>query len=416
MKMPIDWIIENSNECDYVDFKKEVSINFNENEKNDFIMDMIAFANSSSNDEKYIIFGVEINKFKEKILHGIKPETLLDGASYQQLIEENVEPRITFESCIFEYNGKKFGVIKIYNCDDKPYFAKKDRSTTDHKKDIRKGEFWLRISDHKVKCGKAEHEIIMESIKSRQEFDEGKVKIVFQKSQSTTLDVECIEEYEKPSEIARKEILANLDKKRKEKEEYQKFPYLWTTKSILSDMYHPYYSKRFDEMNEYELEEALKKVDTEYEFDDLYELFEVRGEKLQLLIFNDENTFIDEATIRLSFPNVEGMQISLEEYEKPDHLALGLVGLNGILKERETSRNMLKMIQDSPIVIEGRMDKIRHGIEEQAFIIPLRVVFYNILIGKTIEITLSIVAKNLKRQIVRKLKITVVSRASIDKS
>lgn len=117
--------INNEVENEFIDFKI-IQYDWSNTEcKGDFLVDVICMANSSVTGDKYIITGVKIKNDGERIIRGINPNTAVDSAEYQQLVTENIEPSVSVEFKILDYDGKKFGIFRIYACNDKPYLLKK---------------------------------------------------------------------------------------------------------------------------------------------------------------------------------------------------------------------------------------------------------------------------------------------------
>jgi len=113
-------LIENGYENEYLDYKEKQYVNCEA-----LLLDIMSFANSSHDGEKYIIVGVKDKKGIEKIYSGIERETLKDSAEYQQFVLANIEPEIKFDYIPVEHRGLLFGVFRIHKTDNKPYMLKK---------------------------------------------------------------------------------------------------------------------------------------------------------------------------------------------------------------------------------------------------------------------------------------------------
>lgn len=119
--------IENEEESSIFDFKKDIYDFSNSKNKQDFLTDVLSFANGHSNSDKYIITGVKLYKDKPRDLVGITKSKIKDGADYQSLINDNIEPNIIVDFKIIEYDEKKYGVFRINNENiDRPYLLKKN--------------------------------------------------------------------------------------------------------------------------------------------------------------------------------------------------------------------------------------------------------------------------------------------------
>lgn len=113
-------------ECDYLDFKSDIYDFQNQFVKEDFIVDVMSFANAHCKDDKYIITGVKLDKIGTKKLNGIDISKVQDGADYQSLITNNIEPTIIVDFNIVDYGGNQFGVFKIAKENrDRPYCLSK---------------------------------------------------------------------------------------------------------------------------------------------------------------------------------------------------------------------------------------------------------------------------------------------------
>ncbi|MNW33570.1 Divergent AAA domain protein [compost metagenome] len=126
-------IIENENESSYLDYKEE---EYRKEKKIDFLKDIIAMANSHIFDDKYIIYGIT----NDKVIRGIN--MTYDVAIFEELVSEYIEPNINIEYSVISHNGVNIGVLRIYDCINKPYMIKK-RSGID-KKHIYEGDSWIR--------------------------------------------------------------------------------------------------------------------------------------------------------------------------------------------------------------------------------------------------------------------------------
>lgn len=117
-------IIENSNENECIDYKLKMYHFSQKQNKEEFLKDILALANSKENKEKYLIFGVKEENYIRKI-EGIDKSSVKDQAIYQQLVRENIEPDINLEIEFHEINQKNICVF-IIRALDKPYILKKD--------------------------------------------------------------------------------------------------------------------------------------------------------------------------------------------------------------------------------------------------------------------------------------------------
>ena len=138
-------IIEDKKETDHVDFKRVFYKSLSES---DLSKDVSAFANANSNQDKYIIFGVDD---KTRQVTGIDESTLPSQDNLDKYLSDTIEPFINVEIGSIEYKDHVIGYIKISNKNiDCPYVIKRDcgRNNNIHQGDIfiRKGSVIQRAS------------------------------------------------------------------------------------------------------------------------------------------------------------------------------------------------------------------------------------------------------------------------------
>ncbi|MCM1289596.1 MAG: ATP-binding protein [Corallococcus sp.] len=129
-------LIDNQIESEFVDFKQEF---YHKETTQDLIKDVMSFANSESNEEKYIIVGVA-NNYE---LCDIDYDKVRDISEINQVLKEYCEPFINVEIFKFTYKGKKLLSLVISDNVDRPYLIKKDYHKNG-KKLLGSGEIYIR--------------------------------------------------------------------------------------------------------------------------------------------------------------------------------------------------------------------------------------------------------------------------------
>lgn len=118
--------IENEIESSNFDFKKDIYDFTLPKNKQDFLIDILSFANSHFYGDKYIITGVKLYKDGHRDLEGITEAKIKDGADYQSMINDNIEPTIIIDFDIIDYKNNKYGIFCIRkDNNDKPYLLSK---------------------------------------------------------------------------------------------------------------------------------------------------------------------------------------------------------------------------------------------------------------------------------------------------
>jgi len=118
--------MENEFENSYFDFKKDIYDFNNLKSKENFLVDVLSFANSHSKGDKYIITGIKLLKDNLRTFYGITESKIKDGADYQSLVNDNIEPNIIVDFKVVEYDGNKYGIFRINKDNvDTPYLISK---------------------------------------------------------------------------------------------------------------------------------------------------------------------------------------------------------------------------------------------------------------------------------------------------
>ena len=386
----IDDLIEYYDENLNLDFKGS---QYTRDEHADLIKDIIAMANADTNDECYIIIGVIHNNGGQKELRGISREGFIDDAVYQQLIRENVEPDIKFEYSLYEYAGKCFGVFKIGNCDDKPYMMKKDYNK------LKKGDSWIRKGSHQPRMIRRDFDAIYERKMASISFN-GYVEIFFEENRSDSITVPTAGEFTLPSERKARGIRRTIEEK--------KNPGL--KKSTILDLYgisvpdlsaltgiKPYHERTLEE-----LEENLKNVTKDFAVDDAYFLFEENGYRLNIILHNKGEQYVEDGEIHVYIPKVDGLLVAPKVTEKPDRSPYRL---NTLISPQSRPKYPEIIESENYAVIMESVGDIKHHIPILAFEEPVRIFFNNSLSGESIEIKCEIFGKNLKKPITKILKV-----------
>lgn len=116
-------LIDCHQESDYLDFKEQ---NYHKDNKVELVKDLIAFANSHSIRNKYIIIGIkEENNVCVDIL-GIDKKDIRDEAEFQQIIKTYIKEDLVVEYKTINIEGSDLLIIKIpaSNNSNRPFMVK----------------------------------------------------------------------------------------------------------------------------------------------------------------------------------------------------------------------------------------------------------------------------------------------------
>jgi predicted HTH transcriptional regulator len=167
-------LIEYENENTALDFKLTEYL---KPKTLDLIKDVMSMANAYLTNDRYIIIGMKPDA-ENRNIGGIT--TVSDPANIQQTILENVEPEINVEYFPYKYEGYQLGILRIYNCDARPYLMKKN-FIGGTGKGLMKGDGYIRMGTTQMRLNRSHFEQIYAQRFKNDKFS-GKLEVSFDRS------------------------------------------------------------------------------------------------------------------------------------------------------------------------------------------------------------------------------------------
>ena len=377
----LDDLIRFENENTSLDFK---ATQYLKPVHEQLLKDLLAMANADVRDDRYIVVGVEHKPDGSRNFLSINKADFIDSAIYQQLVRENIEPEIHFEYLPYDFEGHLLGVFRIYDCVDKPYMMRKDF------KNLKQGNAFIRKGSHQPPLTRKDLDHIRE--KQNQEFSAA-IRIGFDVAGlPNRISVQALGEVPLPSDEAANRIRNVLA------EREQKLPPgdASLTRQLIEAGFPNFglgpvpYSHRSSE----QLRENLRKVKDTYREDDLFELYEQHASRINFLIFNEGDSYIEDALVQIRIPKVKGVRIAPKIYLEPDRsgpFAVPRLSVYGLGRHYPNVTNYKDYIG----VLES-VGTLRHGIAARAFQEPLRIVFGRDLVGQELALECTLRAKQLR--------------------
>jgi len=385
------------NENTRLDFKRD---EYKKDDYSSLLKDVLSMANAFSVQERYIIIGLKPKSIDDRGMKGIEGE-LTDSATYQQLVHENIEPEISFDYFPFLIEGTKLGIIKITNCNNPPYLMKKDYGNGKQK--LFKGEGFIRKGTHQTRLVRNDFDKYMQNRVDEKYFNDD-IEITFVADHlRNQLEIVSFEDIQTPSQIEKDKIQTILDEKRKEKEIYkglgmQDYDFDSLSNSMgymnaaLTGGGVPYRCRSIKT-----LEENLQNIGDKYYEHDVYEIFEKNSAKCNISIFNLGYKYIEEASIILKIPKIDGLVVVDQVYSDPNN-PTGYIG--GI--------NYPEVIKDENFnIVKDDVGDIKHQQNQELFKIPLRIFASQVITQKSLIISCELFAKNIKTSIKKDIEIKI---------
>lgn len=142
-------LIEDGKENSTIDFKKEYY-----KDNYDLLKDVAAFANTTTDTEKFIVFGVT-DSYE---LLGISNSELVDVSTVNDLINQYIEPFIDIELGSFYYKNISIGFLAILPTNNKPYLIKKQFGLG--KSTVQEGTIYIRKGASNLRANRSDIDLM----------------------------------------------------------------------------------------------------------------------------------------------------------------------------------------------------------------------------------------------------------------
>jgi len=390
----LDDIIEFENENTALDFK---AIQYQKNKFEDLLTDIIALSNANSNEAKYIIVGVNHKPNGNRDIIGIN-EPFIDEATYQQLINENIEPEIEFHYSPYQFKTKTLGVFQIKAANNRPYMMKKDFGK------LKKGDSFIRKGSHQTRITRKDIDSFF-SQKFSLSFFNGTISVYFTKSSDKVLEVKATSELIFPSD----KMAEKIEKIIKEKEDILKLCPGLALPMIPVDIPSIFGSTPYEHRSISTLKDNLKNIKETYLQDDIYYLFEKKSNKINITILNSGDEYMEDASVELKIKKSTDFMVADSIHYAPNHES-PLSRLNAIpMTPKWVTSQYPKVTETEEMyIITENLGDIKHKIPQEIFGAPLRIILKQDAIGQVITFYLKIFGKNLKDTIEEKLEMIII--------
>jgi hypothetical protein len=376
-------IIRYENESTYLDFK---SIQYKRHTHESFLKDILSMANADYFGSKYIVTGVKPNGDGTRDILGIV-ETIIDEATYQQLIEENIEPSLSITYTPFMLDSHLLYVFTISNTIDQPYMLKKDFGN------LKKGQMFIRKGSTQLPVLRADiNRMLSQKNENLVTNDSISVKFEDGSDQKTLTPITGID---LPSNYQLNDVQREI-KKRKAPPDL--------SRAITGIIHHFPLPGRYDRLTDEQLQERLKKIPEIYWEDDLHYLFEKKGSLLNFEIRNNGAGYVEDASIKVVIPKSQGLIVAERIYkqQRRDHLGYINSSMFGEIDTQNMDYPTVE-ITETAYVITQAIGNLKHHIPEIVFRQPVRMHFSDVLYDSTIILQITIFGKNLKAPIHKEL-------------
>ncbi len=354
-----------------------------------FLRDVVAMANASVDGARYIIVGVEIDKKGDKRLSSVSQDDFSGKPSYEGHVTNFIEPPIRLKYDPVNIGGKRVGVFEISDCQDRPYMMRVDFSEK-----LRRGDAYIRVDDAKIKLGRQQLQEMFER-KFHDTVSSFRVEIGFPgEIIHKDLKVPTIDLAQMPSAVVRNKLNQLVDIQDKSKNTGSTGALIRLAHAGLFGSDKPYETwtptKLMDEMSQ---------LETKHQIEDMHFLFETNGKKLQLVVYNQGDEPIQEASLSLSMPSHNAFYVANQ---------LPKLRRDGKYVDRgadEQAAYPSVNLKDGAVQVSSTLGEIPTGSLVNVFDAPLLICVGSDLDGRKLGIRYSLFGRNLRNPVNGKLRL-----------
>lgn len=258
-----------------------------------FLRDVLAMANAAVEGPRYIVVGAEADASGRKRYHAVGDEDFSGKPSYQALVTDFIEPPVRVRYTPVTIEGKRIGVFEIPECHDKPYMMRIDHSET-----LRRGDAYARVNDAAVKLGRRQLQDMF-SRKFREAVAADTIEIGFPgEIIHKNLELPTVDLGSLPSAIASEKLRQIIDIRTNSRNTGATTVMARLTHARLFGTDSPY-----EDRSPVELIEEMAQIRRKHEDDDAFYLFEQCASEVQLVLYNQGDDALRDASLSIVLPN-----------------------------------------------------------------------------------------------------------------
>ena len=354
-----------------------------------FLRDVVAMANASVEGPRHIVVGVEFNGKGQKILHNVEADDFSGKPSYQSLTNEYIEPPVRIRYKPVTVDGKRVGVFEIGDCQDRPYMMRIDFSEK-----LRRGDAYMRVNDSSIKMGRRQL-LDLFALKFRDSVSSGDIEIGFPgEIIHKDLELPLCDLTDLPSAVASSKLEQLIKSQRASNEHDSTNLVARLTHARLYGTDEPYVDRSTNVLTQ-----EMGQIRRNYRNQDRHFLFETHGERVQLVVCNQGQEPITDASLSIVMPNHNSFYVA-------DHLPR-VPSKNSFVDRSpdETAMYPSVSLKDDAVHVTVRIGDIPVGEPVEAFTSPLRVCVGPDLRGKRFGMRFSLHGQNLRTPAKGKLRL-----------
>lgn len=345
-----------------------------------FLRHILALANASVEGPRYIITGAEYDARGRKNVKGVNQDDFSGKPAYETLVVEHIEPPLQISYQPATLDGKRVGVFEVNDCRDRPYMMRVDHSET-----LRRGDAYLRVNDSTVKMGRRQ----LQSMFERQFQDSvsaSSIEVGFPgRIVHKDLKVPTRRLAKLPSSVAGAKLQELIKAKSQHHASLASTIVARLTHARLFGSDCPYEHRSVEE-----LIAEVRDIEQRYGDHDDYFLYEKNATAVQLVIYNQGDEPIRQASYSLVLPSHDAFHVArrLPKVPRQDDFA-----------ERpaeELAMYPMVTVCNDAVRVSGKIGDISPGEPVEIFSTPLRLCVGSELKGRRFGLQYTLQARNLR--------------------
>jgi len=345
-----------------------------------FLRDVLALANASVEGPRYIVVGACIDAKGRKSLYPIDSDDFSGKPSYQSLANEYIEPPLRIRYKPVTVEGKRVGVFEIGDAQDRPYMMR-----IDYSEKLRRGDAYVRMNGNAMKMGRRQLSELFER-KFRDSVSADDLEIGFAgEIIHKDLALNCCDLSGLPSAEASNKLHQLIDIQNNSRQSGSTTVMARLTHARLFGADDPYVDR-----SPTQLMQEIKDLRAKYRDQDNHFLFESNAQQVQLVVYNQGNEPIIDASLSMVMPNHNAFYVADRLPQIP--------GRNGFKNRTpdEIATYPSVILKDDSVQVTRKIGDIPVGEPITVFESALRLCIGTDLNGKRFGIRYALHAQNLR--------------------
>jgi hypothetical protein len=345
-----------------------------------FLRDVLAMANAAVDGPRYIIVGADFDGRGRKNVHSIDADDFSGKPSYQALANEYIEPPLRIRYKPVTIDGQRVGVFEVGDCQDRPYMMR-----IDYSEKLRRGDAYVRVKNDAMKMGRRQLAELFER-KFRDSVSAGDIEIGFPgEIIHKDLSINVCDLAQLPSAEASKKLDQLIGIRKSSRNTGSTTVMARLTHARLFGADDPYVDRTPDE-----LMQEMRELRIKYRDQDNHFLFESRAERVQMVVYNQGEEPIIDASLSLIMPNHNAFYVAE---------TLPKVPRDRSFSDRtpdEIAAYPSVTLKDDSVQVTSKIGDIPVGEPVDVFVAPLRLCVGKELSGKRFGVRYALHGQNLR--------------------